>query len=128
MTAASPLLARPELATARRQPRLQGSPSDARVLEKSGQAKHEFLYWEAAGANQTTNQQAVRWGDWKAVRGRTAKDWELYDLKSDEKETTNVVARHPEVMQKIHAIISAEHTPERMYEAAPKETAATFVR
>ena len=32
VTAASPLLAHPELATDRRQPRLQGSPSDARVL------------------------------------------------------------------------------------------------
>ena len=32
MTAASPLLAHPELATDRRQPRLQGSRSDARVL------------------------------------------------------------------------------------------------
>src|SRR5215210_4166444 len=32
VTAASPLLAHPELAADRRQPRLQGSPSDARVL------------------------------------------------------------------------------------------------
>ena len=32
VTAASPLLARPELATDRRQPRIQGSPSHARVL------------------------------------------------------------------------------------------------
>ena len=32
VTAASPLLAHPELATDRQQPRLQGSPSDARVL------------------------------------------------------------------------------------------------
>ena len=74
------------------------------------------------------NQQAVRIGDWKAVRGRTATEWELYNLKSDEKESNNVIAAHPDVMKKIHTIIAAEHTSERKYEAAPKESAATYVR
>jgi arylsulfatase A-like enzyme len=109
-------------------PKTDGISIVPTLLGKAGQAKHEFLYWEAAGANQTVSQQAVRWGDWKAVRGRTGKEWELYDLKSDEKESTNVIARHPDIMQKIHALIAAEHTPERTYAAAPKESAATFVR
>jgi arylsulfatase A len=109
-------------------PKTDGISLVPTLLGRAGQRRHEFLYWEAASANQTVTQQAVRWGDWKAVRGRTATEWELYDLKKDEKETTNVVAQHPEVMRKIQAIIAAEHTPERKYEAAPPENAATFVR
>jgi len=31
-------------------------------------------------------------------------------------------------MQKIHAIIAAEHTPERKYDVGPKESAADYVR
>jgi arylsulfatase A-like enzyme len=109
-------------------PKTDGISIAPTLLGKPGQRKHEFLYWEAASAVQTVNQQAVRWGDWKAIRGRTANDWELYNLKSDGKETTNVAAQNPEVMKKIHAIIAAEHTLERKYDAAPKESAATFVR
>lgn len=109
-------------------PKTDGLSITPTLLGKPGQKKHEFLYWEAADANQGTNQQAVRFGDWKAVRGRTAKEWELYDLKSDPKEAKNVVAQHADVMQKIHAIIAAEHTPERKYPAAPKEGASDYVR
>ena len=109
-------------------PKTDGISIVPTLLGKPTQKKHDFLYWEAASLNQTVNQQAVRMGDWKAVRGRTATEWELYNLKTDEKESTNVIAAHPDVMKKIHAIIAAEHTPERKYEAAPKESAATYVR
>lgn len=98
------------------------------LLGRPGQKTHTFLYWEAAGPNQTTNQQAVRWGSWKAVRGRATGDWELYDLKTDVKEKTNVAARHPEVVAQIKTLIATARTPERVYEAAPKEGAALYVR
>lgn len=109
-------------------PKTDGISIVPTLLGRSGQKKHEFLYWEAADANQGTNQQAVRWGDWKAVRGRTAKDWHLYDLKTDPKEVTDVAGQHPEVMKEIQAIAAASRTPERKYEPAPKESAATYVR
>ena len=109
-------------------PKTNGHSIVPTLLGKSGQRHHAFLYWEAASADQTITQQAVRWGDWKAIRGRANEDWELYNLKSDEQESHNVFAKHPDVMERIHAIIAAEHSPERKYEAAPKESAATFVR
>jgi arylsulfatase A-like enzyme len=109
-------------------PKVDGLSLAPTLLGKPGQKKHEFLYWESADANQGTNQQAVRWGDWKAVRGRSAKEWELYDLKTDVKEGTDVSAENPEVMKKILAIVAAEHTPERKYPPAPKEGVADFVR
>ena len=109
-------------------PKTDGLSIVPTLLGKPGRKQHEFLYWEAASANQTLTQQAVRWGDWKAVRGRASGDWELYNLRTDGKESNNVFAQHPDVMKRIHAIIAAEHTQERKYEAAPKESAATYVR
>ena len=41
---------------------------------------------------------------------------------------TRVADQHPEVMKQIHTIIAREHTPERKYEPAPKESAADYVR
>lgn len=73
-------------------------------------------------------QQAVRWGDWKAVRGRQADAWELFDLKRDERETTDVHAAHPDVMRRIREMAAAARTPERTYPLAPPESAATHVR
>ena len=111
-----------------RLPKTDGISIVPTLLGRKEQKRHEFLYWESASVNQTTNQQAVRWGDWKAIKGGPAAKWELYNLRSDEKETTNVIDRHPDVMSRIAAIIAQEHTSERKYEAAPKESAADYVR
>jgi arylsulfatase A-like enzyme len=93
------------------------------------QKQHEYLYWEAAGTNQNTVEQAVRWGRWKAVRGRANSGWELYDLSTDVAEERNVAAQKPEVLAKIESIAVAAHTPERKYEPLPqRENAATYVR
>ena len=109
-------------------PKTDGLSIAPTLLGKRGQKTHEYLYWEAASPTQGIAQQAMRLGHWKAVRGRTAADWELYDLKQDEKETTNLAARHPEVLQKIQAIATVARTPERKYDPAPKESAKDYVR
>lgn len=109
-------------------PKTDGLSFTPTLLGQKSQKKHDYLYWEAAGPEQSVNQQAVRWGDWKAVRGRSSGQWELFNLKDDVKEATDVSERHPTVIQRINAIIAAEHAPERKYAAGPKEGAATFVR
>lgn len=109
-------------------PKTDGLSFVPTLLGRPGQQKHEFLYWEAAGAGQTVNAQAVQWGDWKAFKGGPKAKWELYNLKTDEKETKDVTAQHPDVMKHIAAIIEREHTPERKYEAGPKEGAGDYVR
>ena len=98
------------------------------LFGRPGQKTHDFLYWEAAGADRNTVQQAVRWGDWKAVKPGARAAWELYNLKQDERETTDVAARHPDVMRQIAAIVAREHTPERAYAPAIREGVADFVR
>lgn len=78
------------------------------------QKKHEYLYWEfTKGENQKIISQAVRMGDWKAVK-LTAKPnakIELYNIKKDIGETKNVAKQHPEIVTRIKEIIQEAHTP-----------------
>jgi arylsulfatase A-like enzyme len=99
------------------------------LLSRSQEQKtHEYLYWEADGTKQDVTQQAVRWGNWKAVRNRGADQFELYDLSKDIGEEHNVAAEHADVMAKIDAICREAHTPERKYEAADPEGIKDYVR
>jgi len=70
------------------------------LLGKPGkpQKNREFLYWEFYQGGFT---QAVRMGDWKAVRFGLKEPLELYDLKSDVGEKNNVAAQHPDVVANI---------------------------
>ena len=103
-------------------------PTPIQMKRPEQQKTHEYLYWEAAGTKQDTVQQAVRWGNWKAVRNKVADKFELYDLSKDIGEEHNVAAEHPEVMAKIDAICREAHTPERKYEPADPEGINDYVR
>jgi arylsulfatase A len=102
--------------------------SCAPTLLGQSQQPRPFLYREyPAGAGQ----QSVRIGDWKGIRSsvmaggakgkgkKGASDGaagpnlhvELYDLKADPHETTDVSAQHPEIVGKIEKIMREQHTP-----------------
>ncbi len=71
---------------------------------RSGQARHEFLYWEFH--ERGFNQAALYLGRWKGIRERgLASPLALYDLQTDVAEKTNVAARHPEIVAKIEAYL-----------------------
>ncbi|MBA4067266.1 MAG: arylsulfatase [Isosphaera sp.] len=75
------------------------------------QKHHDFLYWEFPGYG---GQQAVTAGDWKAVRQNLTKGpgkTELYDLAKDEGETTDVAAKHPEVLARLEKLMKEQHVP-----------------
>jgi len=68
---------------------------------------HEFFYWEF---HEKGSKQAVRLGDWKAVRLAPGQPLELYDLKKDIGETNNVATAHSEVVGKIEAYLKTART------------------
>jgi arylsulfatase A-like enzyme len=72
------------------------------LLGKVQTPRHEFLYWEF---HERGFQQAVRMGDWKAVRPQAGEPLELYALKADPGESRNVAAQNPEVIAKIEGFL-----------------------
>jgi len=74
-------------------PTLLGHPAD--------QKPHEYFYWEYHSQG---GSQALRMGDWKAVRnkrnGHPDARVELYDLKADPGEQKDLAAEHPDLVRK----------------------------
>jgi arylsulfatase len=81
------------------------------LLGEENQAQHEFMYWEFP---EYGGQVAIRMGDWKVIRQHLKDDkqptLELYNLKDDSAEQVNIVAMHPEILEKAAAIFKKEHT------------------
>jgi len=71
------------------------------------QDRHEYLYWE------DRRSVAVRRGNWKAVKKRKARTFELYDLGSDVEEKRDVAPEHPDVVGKMVEFARQAHTPVR---------------
>ena len=81
------------------------------LLGNREQPKHPYLYWEFPSYK---GQQAVRMGDWKAIRKNIFEgnmSIELYNLSNDLQEQNNVAAEHPEISRQIIGIMNAAHTP-----------------
>jgi arylsulfatase A len=77
------------------------------------QKQHKYLYWEFhEGA---TSNQAVRSGDWKAVRLNPTGPIELYNLKDDPAEKVNVALVHPQVVRKMEAILGKARVPHELW-------------
>jgi arylsulfatase A len=87
-------------------PNLDGV-SIARALRGQTQPAHEFMYWEF---HERGFQQAVRMGDWKAVRLAKDQPLELYNLATDLAETTNVASKQPEVIARIEQYLKTART------------------
>ena len=84
------------------------------ILGKEQKQQHEFLYWEFRTRGFS---QAVRTGNWKAVRHGTMEPLELYDLKTDIGEKNNVADKHPDVIAQIEAFLKAARTPSKHWPA-----------
>jgi arylsulfatase A-like enzyme len=76
--------------------------------EDRKQQKHEYLYWEDGPEKRL--QQAVRMGNWKAVRPKPGAPLELYDLSKDIGEKDNVAGQHPDIVAKIEAVLKTCRT------------------
>ena len=68
------------------------------LLKGGATPKRDYFYWELHEAGPSLR--AVRFGDWKGVKVGTSGAMQLYDLKSDPAEKTNVAAKHPDLAER----------------------------
>lgn len=80
------------------------------------QQEHDYLYWEFVAYG---GQQAVRMGDWKALRQDIRKKdqlkTELYNLAADPGESNDRAAEHPERVQQFEKIMREARTPSEQF-------------
>lgn len=90
------------------------------TLESRAQTnRHEFLYWEQ---HDKGFKQAVRMGDWKAVRLSADAPLELYNLKSDSGEKKDVADSNQKVLGQIEDYLKTARTDDPNW---PIEKAST---
>ncbi len=77
-----------------------------KTLKGKNQKERKFNYWEI----HSPFQQAVRMGNWKAIRFGTKEPLELYNLENDVKESTNVASENPEIVEKIEKFLETART------------------
>lgn len=86
------------------------------LLGRENQEEHEYLYW---GFVKQGGKQAVRKGNWKAVRVGVRDSphapVELYDLDKDPGEEKDLAAEYPGVVAEMIAIMEEAHTPNPVF-------------
>jgi arylsulfatase A-like enzyme len=85
------------------------SPNSLNALQRS-------LYWEQYPHHGLA--QAVRQGDWKLIKPNVQAEYELYNLKTDPSETTNLVAQYPNVVAALSAELKEAHTESEWWPVA----------
>ncbi len=73
------------------------------------QRQHDYLYWEFPSYK---GQQAIRMGKWKGIRKNIFEGnlkLELYDLENDVSESNDIAHLHPDIIEKMEAIMIKEH-------------------
>ncbi len=101
-----------DLAGARAPGGIDGSSIVPTLLGKD-QSEPAYLYWEfIRGKN---FHQAVRKGQWKAVRPHRDQPVELYNLAADQAEQHNIAADHPDVVKQMESILANARTESEAY-------------
>jgi arylsulfatase A len=83
---------------------------------QGAQQLHEYLYWEF---HEQGGKQAVRKGDWKAVRLNVRENRdapiELYNLADDPAEENDISDEHPEIVEEMDRLIRESHIPSEVF-------------
>ena len=84
--------------------------------EKAKQKQHDYLYWELQidgwGKKLPKGgfRQAIRKGDWKAVRYGSESNIEIYNLKEDINETNDLASENIELVEEMEGLFSTSRT------------------
>jgi arylsulfatase A len=83
---------------------------------ESDQKQHHYLYWEFV---ELGGRQAIRKGDWKAVRYSVRNNpeapIEIYNLKEDPSEANNLASMNPEILQEMKILFNQAHSPNPVF-------------
>lgn len=92
--------------------------------DHKSQRQHDYLYWEFQERGRS---QAVRKGDWKAVRNNIKADpeapIELYNLTEDLGEEIDLAEQYEDVVAEMDEIMKAAHTPSTTFPLFESEAA-----
>ncbi len=106
-----------ELAGAQVPKRIDGISYLPALLGKR-QPEHKFLYFELE--INTVGSQAMRFGDWKAVRHSKYGPIELYNLKQDIGEQNDLAIQRPEVVKQIEAHLKTSRVDSTQFPLWPQ--------
>jgi arylsulfatase A-like enzyme len=91
------------------------------LLGQPQERKPDWLYWELPRWDRKASQfideppmAAARRGDWKVVRPKPEAPLELYNLRQDRAETTDLAAREPARLQEFKTFLAGARTKPRM--------------
>lgn len=78
------------------------------------QKEHDYLYWEF---HENNGRQAIRKGDWKAVRYNVHNDgkMELYNLKTDMSENIDLAAEYPDKVVEFDSLMKVSRTESDLF-------------
>jgi arylsulfatase A len=96
-------------------PGLDGLPM-TRALRGEAQSTHQFMYWEF---HERGFQQAVRMGNWKAVRLKAGTPLELYDLAADPREERNLASSRTDIVDTIEQYLKTARTESTRWPGTP---------
>jgi arylsulfatase A len=93
--------------------RTDGQSILSSFVEKQ-KSSHKYLYWELHEAG---GKQAVRMGNWKAIKLDVSKNKnaaiELYDLKNDPAEKNNIADKNPAIVKQMEEIMKEAYIPNK---------------
>lgn len=79
------------------------------------QTAHDYLYWEFHGKS---GKQAVLYNDWKLVKNKVNSSnpsIELYNLKSDPKESINLADKEVDMLKKLEEMMNSAHVKNKTF-------------
>jgi arylsulfatase A-like enzyme len=105
-----------ELAGASTPPAIDGRSFRATLLGQPRRTERQYLYWDYGHTRGAQFAQAVRFGDWKAVRrGSPTAAIELYNLADDPGETRDLARRQPEMVARAQQYMREAFVPSPDY-------------
>ena len=82
--------------------------------DKAAQREHSHLYWEFH--ERSPSQAVILEGRWKGIRKPKEGTFELYDLKADVGEETNLASEKPELVAKLSALMDESTQPNEYWD------------